>query len=337
MTDIALTGNVATQALKKRHLRPVEFLPLLAVCAAPIFGEQYLPLATQIAIFIIFCLSLDLLVGFGGIVTIGHSVFFGLGAYTSGILSANGYGDPLTGLAAGAAVAAVASLALGAIVLRVHGFTLLMLTLCSVFLMQEIANKATDLTGGIDGLVGVSTQPLLGIFEFDLWGKTGFGYSVAVLAVVFLAVRLLMATPFGLSIVAIRDNRLRASMVGIPVGSRQLALYVIAGLLAGVAGALQSQITQFVSINAIGFELSGEILIMLALGGAGRIYGAFFGPIVYLIAQDIFSKFDPAFWHFWLGTMIVVVVLFAPGGLVGLASHLGKSSIVRKLMSEKEK
>ncbi|MDE0696099.1 MAG: branched-chain amino acid ABC transporter permease [Boseongicola sp.] len=335
MTDVTLTGNIAARALGKRRLRPVEFLPLLAVCAAPLLGEQYLPLATQIAIFIIFCLSLDLLVGYGGIVTIGHSVFFGLGAYTSGILSANGYGDPLTGLAAGAAVAATGSLLLGAFVLRVHGFTFLMVTLCSVFLMQEIANKATGLTGGVDGLVGVSTQPLLGIFAFDLWGRTGFGYAVAVLAAAFLLVRLLMATPFGLSIVAIRDNRLRAAMVGIPVGTRLLALYVIAGSLAGVAGALQSQITQFVSINAIGFELSGEVLIMLALGGAGRIYGAFFGPIVYLVAQDVLSKSDPAFWHFWLGAMIVAVILFAPGGIVGVASRLGQASPLGRLLPGK--
>lgn len=311
------------EALSRKHrLRPGEVLPFGALLAVPLLGSEYYALGTQVVISIVFALSLDLLVGYAGIVTLGHAVFFGLGAYATGIASVHGWGEPLSGLLIGAAVAAAAGALLGAIVLRTAKFTLLMLTLSSVFLAGEVANKATWLTGGVDGLVGVSTWPLLGTFEFDLFGQVGYAYASAVLLLTWFGVRWLVHAPFGQSIMAIRDNPSRATAIGIPVLPRLVLVYAISAGMAGLAGALQAEINQFVGLKDIGFELSATILVMLALGGAGRLYGAVVGPVVYLIAQDILSKDNPVLWQLWLGILIVVVVLFAPGGVLGIADRI---------------
>ena len=197
-----------------------------------------------------------------------------------------------------------------------------MLTLSSVFLASEIANKATWLTGGVDGLVGVSTWPVLGVFEFDLFGQTGYAYAAAILLLAWFGVRWLVHAPFGQSIMAIRDNPGRATAIGIPVLPRLVLIYAIACGLAGLAGALQAEINQFAGLKDIGFELSATILVILALGGAGRLYGAMVGPVAYLVAQDALSKDNPVLWQLWLGVLIVLVVLFAPGGILGIADRV---------------
>ena len=310
-------------ALARKHrLRPAEALPVLALLAVPLLGPEYYALGTEVVITTIFALSLDLLVGYAGIVTLGHAVFFGLGTYATGIASAHGWGEPLSGLLIGVAVAAAMGAILGAIVLRTAKFTLLMLTLSSVFLAGEVANKATWLTGGVDGVVGISTWPVLGIFEFDLFGQTGFAYASAVFLAVWLGLRWLVHAPFGQSIMAIRDNPGRAAAIGMAVLPRLVLVYAISCGIAGLAGALQAEINQFAGLKDISFELSASILVMLALGGAGRLYGAMAGPAAYLVAQDVLAKDNPVLWQLWLGVLIVAVVLFAPGGLLGIADRL---------------
>jgi len=312
-------------ALARKHrVRPMEALPLLALLAVPLLGPEYYALGTQVAVAAIFALSLDLLVGYAGVVTLGHSVFFGIGAYATGIASVRGWGEPLSGLLIGAAVAAAAGAALGAIVLRTAKFTLLMLTLSSVFLAGEAANKAGWLTGGVDGLVGVNTWPLLGAFEFDLFGQVGYAYAACVLVLAWLGMRRLVHAPFGQSVMAIRDNPGRATAIGVPVLARLVLVYAVSAGLAGLAGALQAEINQFAGLKDIGFELSATILVMLALGGAGRLYGAMVGPAAYLVAQDLLSKDNPVLWQLWLGVLIVLVVLFAPGGILGIADRIGQ-------------
>lgn len=306
----------------KHRLRLSEALIPAALLLIPLLGDQYYALGSQIVITIIFALSLDLLVGYAGIVTLGHAAFFGVGAYAAGIASTNGFSEPVSGLLIGAGVAACVGAVIGAIVLRTSRFTLLMLTLCTVFLFGEIANKATAITGGVDGLVGIETWPIFGLFEFDLMGQVGYWFSAAVFLIVFLAVRLLVHAPFGQSIMAIRDNPGRAAAIGIAVLPRQLLIFVISCGLAGLAGALQTCVNQFVGLKDIGFELSATILVMLALGGSGRLYGAIIGPIIYLVAQDFLSKDNPVTWQLWLGVALIALVLFAPGGVTRLFGRL---------------
>lgn len=309
----------AASLRSKHRLRPAELLPLVAVAIVPLLGSGYYPLATQIAITVIFGLSLDLLVGYAGIVTLGHGIFFGVGAYASGIASVHGWGEPVSGLFIGAAAAAVLGVVQGFVVLRTARFTLLMLTLCSVFLVSEVANKAGWLTGGADGLIGVVTGPLLGVWTFDLDGRTGYLFSATVFVLVWIGLRGLVHAPFGQSIMAIRDNPGRAEAIGMAVRPRLLIVYTISAAIAGTAGALQAEIDQFAGLKNVGFEISATILVMLALGGTGRLYGAMAGPAVYLIAQDLLAKFNPAMWQLWLGLLIVATVLFVPGGLSSLA------------------
>jgi branched-chain amino acid transport system permease protein len=257
-------------------------------------------------------------------VTLGHAAFFGMGAYTAGILAARGWGEPLTGLLAAAATAGLLGLVSGAIILRTRGLTLLMLTLVAAAMVREAANKAGWLTGGDDGLQGVQMWQVLGAFRFDLFGKTAYCYCAAVLFVLWLVARLVVRSPFGRSLAGIRENVQRMHAIGTPVFLRLLAVYAISAAMAGVAGALLAQTTQFVGLKVLSFELSGDVLIMLILGGIGRLYGAFVGAPLYMIAQDTLAKEDPAFWYFWFGALLVIAVFFMRGGVLGLAARLAE-------------
>jgi len=296
-------------------------LPWLALAALPLALPGYEPLVTQVFVMILFALSLDLLVGYAGIVTLGHAAFFGVGGYTAGILSVHGIGDPIFTALCAMALAALTGLVFGGAILRTKGLTLLMLTMASAFLLYEIANKATGLTGGEDGLQGVNFAPVLGLFEFDFQGRTAFFYSLAALFFTFLFVRALINSPFGWSLRGIRENDARMAAIGCPIMRRRLIIYVISAALAGLAGALQAQSTQFVALYSLNFELSGNILIMLILGGSGRLYGAFVGVPVFMIAQDQLAKQDPANWFLGLGIVLIALVTLAPGGILGLAER----------------
>jgi len=301
------------------RIRWQEWLPWILALAAFFAAPDYLSLGARILIYILFALSLDLILGYAGIVTLGHSAFFGFGAYVAGILGAKlGVTDPLLQLAAAAALAGTLGAITGAIILRTHGLTLLMLTLAITLVCLEVANKATSVTGGADGLSGVIVAPVLGMFKFDLFGKTAYVYSLVVLFVGWWIVRRLIYSPFGASLTGIRENAVRMNAVGAPVYRRLVLVYAISATLAGVAGALITQTNQFVGLNVLGLEPSGELLVMLILGGIGRIYGAFVGPVVYLIAQDYLAKAFPEYWYFGIGLILVLVVLFARGGILGI-------------------
>lgn len=318
---IVSTSQSPGLAVAPALLQPLKLLPWLAVAAVPLMLPGYEPLVTQVFVMILFALSLDLLVGYAGIVTLGHAGLFGVGGYTAGILSVHGFTDPtLTALCAMAA-AAVTGLVFGFAILRTKGLTLLMLTMASAFLLYEIANQATDLTGGEDGLQGVNFGPVLGLFEFDFQGKTAFFYSLAILFLAFIFVRALINSPFGWSLRGIRENDARMAAIGCPIMRRRLIVYVISAALAGLAGALQAQCTQFVALYSLSFELSGNILIMLILGGSGRLYGAFVGVPVFMIAQDLLAKQDPANWFLGLGIVLIALVTLAPGGILGIAER----------------
>jgi branched-chain amino acid transport system permease protein len=310
------------QLIRAHRLRPIELLPWIVAIGAYFVFSGYLPLGSQILIMILFALSLDLVLGYAGIVTLGQAAFFGTGAYAAGIWSVHVTGEPLSGLLIGALAAAIVGLVSGAIILRTTGLTLLMLTLAITSLLAAAANDAVAVTGGNDGLQGVTINPILGWFDFDLYGRTAYLYCLIVLFFAWWFVRRLVHAPFGQALVGIRENVTRMHAIGTPVRLRLLTVYTIAAALAGVAGALLTQTTQFVGLTTLGFERSGEIVIMLVLGGTGRLYGAFIGATVYMIAQDQLAEADPVFWDFWIGLLLVLIVLFARGGILGLTDRL---------------
>jgi len=304
------------------RVSPWEALPWIAALAAFYFVPGYVPLGGQILIMILFALSLDIVVGYCGIVTLGHAALYGAGAYAAGLLAINGWTEPITNALAAAVIAAGVGLLTGALILRAHGFITVMLTLAVTVTEYEIANKAARWTGGDDGLRGITMAPLLGHFEFDIYGRTAFLYALGALFLAFLFVRVLVHSPFGWSLRGIRENMGRMHAIGCPVYLRLLTAYTIAAALAGLAGALQAQTTQLVALRALSFDLSGDVLIMLIIGGVGRLYGAFVGVPVYLLAQDQLAQEDPANWYFWMGILLIVIVLFAPGGILSLVARL---------------
>jgi len=316
----ASPGPVAAAAAQLRaaaRWQPAEFLFWMLVPAGFLAFSDDLVLLTQIAITALFALSLDLILGFAGIVSLGHAAFFGIGAYGAGLLAQRGWGDPLLGLAVGAGAAAVAGLVASFLVLRGTDLTRLMVTLGIALLLFEAANKLTDLTGGVDGLQGIEIEPLLGRFRFDLAGRTGYLYSAAVLFALFWIARRIRHAPFGRGLNGIRQNPLRMASLGVPVDARLVAIYVLAAGYAGAAGALLAQTTQFVSIDVLGFTRSAELMLMVVLGGAGTLYGALIGAIVFMIARQGLSQVNPEYWEFWLGVLLLAVVLFGRGGIIG--------------------
>ncbi len=314
----------AAETFARRHrLRWFEALPWLVAVAAYFAFPDYLALGSQVLATILFALSVDLVLGYAGIVTLGQAAFFGTGAYAAGLLAAHGLGAPVLGLVIAAAAAALVGLISGAIVLRTTGLTQLMMTLMVAVMLYEAANKANTVTGGADGLQGMNVSPVLGLFHFDLYGKTAYWYCLAALFVCWLVMRRIVHSPFGRSLTGIRENEARMHAIGSPVFKRRLVAYTISAAMAGVSGALVAQTTQFVATDSLGFERSGNVLIMLLLGGIGQIYGAFIGVPLYMIAQDRFAAIDPVYWYFWIGLLLVLMVMFARGGVLGIIDRIG--------------
>ena len=284
---------------------------------------NYLSLASQIAITALFALSLDLILGYAGIVSLGHAAYFGFGAYTAGLLSKHYLGEPLTGLVLGAAAAGLLGYVTSHVIVRFRHLALIMLTLGLGLLLAEAANSASALTGGADGLQGVKMAPLLG-FKFDLYGRTAYAYSLAVLFAVFLVARRIIHSPFGLALRGIRENAIRMPAIGAPSLAHLRKVYTIAAVMAGAAGALLTQTTSTVSLEVLSFGRSADVLVILILGGAGRLYGGLVGAIVYMVARDQFSGLNPQYWYFWIGLLLVAVVMFLPNGILGSLSALGK-------------
>ena len=316
--------------LRSHRFRFAEALPWLIAVLAFFAFPDYRALGSQILINILFAISLDLILGYAGIVTLGHAAFFGVGAYTAGLLAAHGWGEPISGVLAGAAVAAVTGLASGAVILRTRALTLLMLTLMIVVMLQEGANKAGGVTGGADGLQGMEMWPVLGLFHFDLYYQTAYLYCLAALFLCWTVVRRIVHSPFGRALTGIRENEARMHAIGSPVFRRRLTAYTIAATLAGVAGALLAQTTQFVALEVLSFERSGAVLIMLILGGVGRLYGAFIGVPLFMILQDRFQQSDPVYWDFWIGVLLIVVVVFVRGGALVLFDRLALRAGARR-------
>lgn len=301
--------SVAAALTRKGRWNIGEILFWLAALASLFLLPERHLILNEIAIVGLFAVSLDLILGYTGIVSLGHAAFFGLGAYVAGLVALHLVTDPLIGLLAAAAAAAVLGFVTSFLVLRGADLTRLMVTLGVALVLAEIANQASWLTGGADGLQGITMAPLLGLFEFDIFGTTAYAYSLTVLFILFVLARRLVVSPFGLSLRAIRDNSLRARAIGIPVHRRIVTIYTIAAAYAGVAGGLLAQTTQFVSLDVLAFHRSADVLLVLVIGGVGYLYGGLIGAVLFKVLQDILSGLTPQYWQFWIGLVLIVLVL----------------------------
>jgi len=304
------TADNVAASLSRRGRWGLGEIAFWLVAAATLFllPERHLIL-NEIAIIGLFALSLDLILGYAGIVSLGHAAFFGLGAYAAGILAKNGIGEPLIGLVVAAVAAAILGFMTSFLVLRGSDLTKLMVTLGVALVLGELANQMSWLTGGADGLQGISMGPILGLFEFDIFGTVAYTYSLAVTFVLFVLARRIAVSPYGLSLRSIRDNPLRARAVGIPVNRRLVAVYTLAAAYAGVAGALLAQTTQFVSLDVLTFHRSADVMLVLVIGGVGYLYGGLIGAVFFKVLQDVLSAWTPQYWQFWIGLILVLLVL----------------------------
>ncbi len=269
-------------------------------------------LLNEIAILALFALSLDLILGYAGIVSLGHAAFFGIGSYAAALFAKLVMPDPWVGMVVAIAVAALLGALCSVLILRGSDLTRLMVTLGVASILYELANKLDWLTGGADGLQGVVMGPLLtpfGRFEFDLGGRTAYAYTLALLVVCLLIARRLVHSPFGYSLQALRDNRLRAASIGLSVNARLVVVYTVAAAIAGAAGGLLAQTTGFASLDVFDFHRSAEVMLVLVIGGTGYLYGGIFGAIVFKLLHDLVSAWTPQYWNFWLGAFLVVLVL----------------------------
>ena len=272
-------------------------------------------LLNEIAIVALFAVSLDLVLGYAGVVTLGHAAFFGFGAYSAALFAKHVLPDPLVGLAVAIGASALLGLATSVLILRGTDLTRLMVTLGVASILYELANKFDAITGGADGLQGVVMGPItlpfstLPGFAFDLSGRTAYAYSLAVLVLVLLVLRRVVRSPFGVSLEALRDNPLRASSIGLSVPLRLVAVYTLAAAIAGAAGGLLAQTSGFASLDVFDFHRSAEVLLVLVVGGTGYLYGGIFGAIVFKLLHDLVSAWTPQYWNFWLGLFLVVLVL----------------------------
>ncbi len=314
--SVRAPGYLATLAARERWGRS-EIAFWLVLVAVYFLLPNNLMFASQILITGLFALSLDLILGYAGIVTLGHAAFFGLGAYTAGLLTKTGYTEPASGLMVAGLVAGAFGYLSSYLVLRGRDLSRLMITLGIGLLLYEVANRATDITGGVDGLQGIAVGKVFGLFAFDLYGKTAYLYVLVVSFLLFVMVRSLMTAPYGLSLRSIRENQQRAVAIGIPIRARLTNIYTLSAVIAGIAGALLTQTTQFVAIDVFAFQRSADLLIVLLIGGTATLYGGFVGAAVFLLAQDWLSSINAEYWLFWLGLLLIITTRYLRTGVMG--------------------
>jgi len=295
--------------LQKARWRPWEYALWAVAFALPLLVPSHALMINEVAIVALFAMSLDLILGYTGIVSLGHAAFFGFGAYAAALFAKHVLPDPTIGLVVAVTLSALLGAVASVTILRGSDLTRLMVTLGTALLLLELANKLDWLTGGADGLQGVVMGPVLGLFDFDLYGRTAAWYSLSVMLLLFLLMRRLVHSPFGATLKAIRDNRLRAMAIGIPVVSRLAVIYTVAAAVAGAAGALLAQTTGFASLDVLAFDRSADVVLMLVIGGVGWLYGGIAGAIVFKLLQDALSTVTPQYWMFWIGLILVLLVL----------------------------
>jgi branched-chain amino acid transport system permease protein len=285
---------------------------------------DYLAVATSVLVMALFTLSLDLLLGFAGVLSLGHAVSFGIGAYSTALISLAGWKEAVTGALAGGAASGVFALAIGPLILRLTGLSFIMVTLGIGVILYEAANKAVWLTGGDNGLPGVTLEPLLGVFRWSVLGQTSYLYVLCWLLLLFYLIRRIVASPFGVALQGIRENPDRMRLLGAPVLRHLVVAYAISSAVAGIAGALSAQTNAFVGLEVLSLNTSIDGLVMLVLGGIGRLYGGLIGAPVYMFIQHFAQQWNPYYWMFLIGGLLILIVRFSRGGLLGLVDDLAR-------------
>ncbi|WP_398465142.1 branched-chain amino acid ABC transporter permease [Tardiphaga sp.] len=261
-------------------------------------------------------LSLDLVTGYCGVATLGHAAQFGVGAYAAGIACIRGITDPVALLAVGVFAGTVMGLISGALITRFRGLPQLVLSIAVGQLVAGLANKLSWLTGGSDGLSGIEPGKVFGVFGFDMYSRTAFLFSLGVLAITFVVLKRFVSSPFGLMCRGIKDDDLRAKMIGVSIYPRLVVMYGVAGAVAGIGGALTAISTGVVGLDSVSFERSAEVLVMLVLGGAGHLWGALAGTVIFMIFEHIVAAANPFHWMTLVGLLLILIVVFAPRGLI---------------------
>jgi branched-chain amino acid transport system permease protein len=310
--------------LSRYQLRPGELLFWVTPLIALVLFPKWLALGTLVLVFALFALSLDLLLGFAGIMSLGHAAFFGIGAYTAGILAIGGWNEAVTGVLAAALLCGAVAGIIAPFLLRLTGLPLVMVTVGVASILFEIANKATWLTGGDDGLYGIRLRPLFGIFTWSLSGETKFLYAFAWLLISFIIIRRMVSSPFGIALQGIRENTPRMRLIGNSVLPHLSIAFVASAMFAGVAGAVWAQTGGFVGLGVLSLDTSIDALVMLVLGGLGSLYGALIGAPVYIIFKHFAQQWNPFYWMFLVGTLLVLVVRFTRGGILGVLKAAGE-------------
>jgi branched-chain amino acid transport system permease protein len=326
-----LAGDVSSYLKRRARWSPLEIaFWIFAFASIWLFPQKHLIL-TETAILALFALSLDLIMGYAGIISLGQAAFFGLAGYFSGLVAKYGLiNDPVLALVCSGLVAAVLGFVTSFLVLRGSDLTRLMVTLGVSLMLGEIANRYSSLTGGADGLQGVTIAPIFGRFEFDIYGHTGYVYCLSVLFVCFLITRRIVYSPFGLSLRAVKGNALRSAAIAIPVNGRLVAIYTVSAFFAGIAGALLTQTTAFCSLDVLSLDRSADLLLVLIIGGTGYLYGGLIGAVIYKFMQDWIASLTPQYWQFWIGFMLVLIVLIGRERIAGCNEAI-RAFLVRQL------
>jgi len=310
----------STSILRRHEWHAAEFVWLALALACFFVFPEYLSLGTAVLVMVLLVLSYDLLLGFAGVLTFGHALYFGIGAFVAGWLALAGWSEPISAALIGGIAAAIVAAVVGPFLLRLTGLPLLMVTLALGVLVFEAAHKATGITGGDDGLAGIQFAKVLGVFDWGLGGKTSYLYVLVWLVLLFVVLKRIVASPFGVVLQGIRENPVRMRLIGNSVLPHLTIAYAISGGVAGVAGALFTEANAFVGLGVLALDTSVDVLVMLVLGGIGSLHGALIGAPVYMLMKHFSSQWNPFYWMLMIGALLIVVVLLGRGGIAGLAA-----------------